>query len=130
MVLHFKYNRAVILKLIERSVAMCFRRTESLRYSSYFEECRQSLAESDDHPNDVISAGMVKLQSILERIYHSPWNVRDNPSGSLPVVFFVSSIEEQLKRFREEFSAQLVDNSQSNTLKIDASFYQTNADDR
>lgn len=101
----------VIFELIRRSVSMCFRRSESLRYTPYFEECRQSLAKSDDHPNDVLAAAMVKLQNILEKIYHSPWNMKDNSGGSLPVVFLVNSIEEQLKQFQEEFSVQMENQS-------------------
>jgi hypothetical protein len=54
---------------------------------------------------------MVKIQNILEKIYHSPWNMKDNSGGSLPVVFLVNSIEAQLKQFREEFPVQMEDES-------------------
>ena len=111
VVFRFTDIRVVISKLIRHSVSMCFRRTESLRYTPYFEECRQSLAKSDDHPNDVLAAAMVRLQNFLEKIYHSPWNMKDNSGGSLPVIFLVNSIEAQLKQFREEFPVQMEDES-------------------
>lgn len=104
-----------ISKLSHRSISMCFRRTESLLYTPYLEECRRSLAESDDHPNDKCAAAAVKLQSILESIHQSPWNAKsDNPGLSLPVVFLVNPIEEQLKQFRQEFSPQMENNSKAN----------------
>lgn len=78
-------------------MSMSFRRSQSLRYSPYLEECRQSLAQAADHPNDRISAALVKLQAILERIHQSPWNVGSNAPGvSLPAVLLVNSVEEQL----------------------------------
>lgn len=94
------------------SVAICFRRTETLRYTSYLEDCRRSLAESDDHPNDKAAAAVVKAQSILEKICQSPWNTKsDGPETPLPVIFLVNAIEEQLKQFREEYSTRMENNS-------------------
>ena len=103
-----------VSKLNHRSITMCFRRTESLQYTPYVEECRRSLAESNDQPNDKCAAAVVKLQSILDRIHQSPWNAKsDNPGISLPVFFLTNPIEEQLKQFRQEFSPQMENNSKS-----------------
>ena len=91
---------------------MIFRRGEALRYTSYLEEHRQSLAQSGDHPNDKDAAAIVRLQAFIERIHQSPWNVKSEaPSVTLPVSLLVNSIEEQLKQFRDEYSSEMERNS-------------------
>jgi hypothetical protein len=108
-------TKIAISKLSHRSISMCFRRTESLPYTPYLEECRRSLVEPNANPNDKCAAAVVKLQSILEIIHQSPWNTkRDNPGPFLPVVFLVTPIEEQLKQFQQEFSPQMENNSKAN----------------
>jgi hypothetical protein len=93
---------------------MTFRRVESLRYTSYLEEYRQSLADSGDHPNDKGAAAMVKLQALVEKMHQSPWNLKsDAPSVTLPVALLVNPIEEQLKQFRNEYATEMETNSQS-----------------
>ncbi|KIM97835.1 hypothetical protein OIDMADRAFT_182203 [Oidiodendron maius Zn] len=108
----FEEKRALLgYFVLSSSISMIFRRGEALRYTSYLEEHRQSLAQSGDHPNDKGAAAIVRLQVFIERIHQSPWNVKSEaPSVTLPVALLVNSIEEQLKQFRDEYSSEMETN--------------------
>lgn len=97
--------------IIFASVSSFFRRTQTIRFTPYIEECATSLAENPEHPNDGLAAALVRLQIIAEKIYQSPWHHKTSSPAIPPVtMFIVSSLKEQLKHFHDGLSYELKQN--------------------
>lgn len=77
---------------------------DSPRITPYVYECLESLEKAQDHPNDISATSLVRLQLIVERISQGPWNtdfgVPEISSSGPPLMFYVKSLQEQLKIFR------------------------------
>ena len=86
-------------------------RIDPPRITPYVYECLESLEKADVHPRDVWAASLVRLQLIVERISQSPWNadfgVSENATSGPPLMFYVRSLQEQLKAFRSAMPPEM-----------------------
>jgi len=64
----------------------------------YIEDCYQMLSDSDD-PNDRYASALVESQLIVERMAQTLWNSDAQPV-TMPTLFFVKAIQEQLRAFK------------------------------
>jgi hypothetical protein len=80
------------------------------------EESLQLLTEKKESPSDVLLALFVRIQLIMERINHAPWN-----EGSLDATtsvraapfFYVKALQEQIEDFKKGIPTEFRDNCKS-----------------
>ena len=104
-----------ILSLINPSMATVFGRIESMRYTSYVQECLRILEAGKEYDTDVNLVFLVRIQHLIQRI--SDLNPRDTtveeftsvPKAPAPV--YVSSYKNELERLRDGLPDHLKNDS-------------------
>ena len=99
-----------------------------MRWIPYYDECLRLLTESDDLADGLL-VQLVQLQRIHEKVVHAPWHdpsnapshwphaqPNDQPSNEndyvaiVPVSFYVSAFQNELKQARKQVPSQLQQN--------------------
>jgi len=62
---------------------------------------------------------MVKLQALTEQIHQSPWRQKGEALVScVPTMFMVSSLEENLRKFRQSLPPEQENNSECDIMML------------
>ncbi|CAD6586535.1 MAG: hypothetical protein ASARMPREDX12_002379 [Alectoria sarmentosa] len=94
-----------------RAVLGCFLLSSVYGPSSlYDKECLTVLAESKEHPSDVLLAHLVKLQLVVERLRQAPWHDgHGDPTGlaRAPPAFYLKALQAELQDIRVKLPPEI-----------------------
>jgi hypothetical protein len=107
------FDQRPLLQLTVPRVSSYSQRIDALRWTPYLDECLQKLAESADHPNDILLVHVVRLQLILEKAVQIP--VRNGyadaeDSGKPPFLFYMKALQSQLQDTKRDIPPDLLKN--------------------
>lgn len=105
-------------------VSSYFQRVDALRWTSYLDECVTVLAETGEHPSDILLIQLVKLQLISEKVGQAPWNDGyGDATGSTAAAptFYLKALQAQLQDLKVKIPHEI----QRNSKKHLTSSYQT-----
>lgn len=94
---------------------------DTLRWTAYSNECLRVIETQKEFASDVLLAHLVKLRLISERVIDTPWTgaIMEGDRGMiLPVVFYLKSLESQLRDFKSTISSTLADNGESSFSSV------------
>lgn len=70
-------------------------------------ECLTALADSNETPNDIVLAQLIRIQLITDGIFREPWNNNEmgsseTDSARAPSSFYISAINSRLEDVRNQ----------------------------
>lgn len=102
--------------LISNRLTLYLQRTDSLRWTSYFEDNLRELEENPQWIGDSILAHQARLQLVLDRVATMTWfdtSLEVESNTRLPPFAFLQPLQTQLLQIRESASQDLQANSGS-----------------
>ncbi|KIN05469.1 hypothetical protein OIDMADRAFT_153650 [Oidiodendron maius Zn] len=107
-------RRALLGCFLMSSVSSSFlQKGDTLRWTAYSNECLRVIERQKEFASDELLAHLVKLRLISERMVDTPCTgaIMEGDCGmTLPVVFYLKSLESQLRDFKSTISSALADN--------------------
>ncbi|KAJ5996867.1 hypothetical protein N7499_006820 [Penicillium canescens] len=89
--------------LITSSVALSMFKIDALRWTPHMEESLSVLAEAKDCKEDQLLVTLVKIQLVIDRVYHAR---RDGDSLN-PLAFYLNSFQTQLETVKSQIPVHL-----------------------
>ena len=92
------------------SVSTYFQRSDTLRWTSYLDDCLHELEDAKEYSTDTRLVYLVRVQLIVERAVQAPWHDSGFDSDETvraPVQFHVITLQERLRDLKNGIPADL-----------------------
>ncbi|KAE9370271.1 hypothetical protein N431DRAFT_559479 [Stipitochalara longipes BDJ] len=89
------------------------RKGDALRWTAYSNECLRVIETQKEADSDVLLVQLVKLRLILEKVTDAPWSgavTQGDQSARPPAMFYLKSLESQIRDFKSKIPSELADN--------------------
>jgi hypothetical protein len=97
------------------------RKGETLPWTIYSDECLQVIEAENEFASDVLLVQLVKLRLISEKVVDAPWSgsvAEADYYGRPPAIFYLKSLEAQLRDFKSNIPSELMDNSELFSINL------------
>ncbi|THV46805.1 hypothetical protein BGAL_0358g00040 [Botrytis galanthina] len=99
-------KRALLcLYSLSSSFSLYVQKIDTLRWTTYADECLKILSKKPESPNDILMTQIVRLQLIQERVKDAPWYDTAG-DGSIafkaPAIFYLKALKNQMETFRQQ----------------------------
>ncbi|KAF7916578.1 uncharacterized protein EAE98_010587 [Botrytis deweyae] len=107
-------KRALLcLYSLSSSFSLYVQKIDTLRWTSYADECLKILSEKPESLHDMLMTQIVRLQLIQEHVKDAPWydTAGDGSTAfKAPAVFYLKALKNQMETFRQQIPNEVREN--------------------